>query len=337
MIKYLGSKRLLLDDIESCVDPTQHKTFVDLFSGTSRVGHRMKQKGYSVISNDYATYAKVLADTYVLADRKAYLKDTEILVKEYNNSSSKLCGYFTETFCCDSQFFHSKNGARVDWIREDLEKKSLDPLLKNIMLTSLMEAADRVDSTCGVQMAYLKRYAKRAYNDLTLRVPLLVDNKDSNIYDTYQMDSNLLVKQLDKTDIIYIDPPYNQHSYLGNYHIWESLCIWDKAEHYGVACKRIDTKVKKSDYNMKRKATAAMDNLISNLNCKRAIVSFNDEGFISKVEMEDLLKKYGNVVVHEKDYTRYVGAKIGIHNQKGKKVGKVSHLNNKEYLYVLDF
>ncbi|HVJ97682.1 MAG TPA: hypothetical protein VNC41_12710, partial [Acidimicrobiia bacterium] len=29
---------------------------------------------------------------------------------------------------------------------------------------------------------------------------------------------------------------------------------------------------------------------------------------------------------------RYVGAKIGIHNPNGKKVGKVSHLENLEYV-----
>jgi len=34
------------------------------------------------------------------------------------------------------------------------------------------------------------------------------------------------------------------------------------------------------------------------------------------------------------DYRRYVGAKIGIHDKTGKKVGKVSHLRNLEYLFV---
>ena len=53
--------------------------------------------------------------------------------------------------------------------------------------------------------------------------------------------------------------------------------------------------------------------------------------------MELLLNKYGGLSVKEIDYKRYVGAKIGIHNKKGKKVGKVGHLENKEYLYVLDF
>ena len=43
--------------------------------------------------------------------------------------------------------------------------------LEPILLTSLLEAADRVDSTTGVQMAYLKQWAPRALSRLDLRVP----------------------------------------------------------------------------------------------------------------------------------------------------------------------
>ena len=35
-----------------------------------------------------------------------------------------------------------------------------------MLIVSLMEAADRVDSTTGVQMAFLKQWAARSYNDL---------------------------------------------------------------------------------------------------------------------------------------------------------------------------
>ena len=34
------------------------------------------------------------------------------------------------------------------------------------------------------------------------------------------------------------------------------------------------------------------------------------------------------------DYKRYVGAQIGIYNPAGKKVGKVSHLRNTEYIFI---
>ena len=69
------------------------------------------------------------------------------------------------------------------------------------------------------------------------------------------------------------------------------------------------------------------------------VISFNNEGFIAREEMERLLADcYGreaSVVVVENDHKRYVGAQIGIYDPGGNKVGKVSHVRNKEYLYVV--
>jgi adenine-specific DNA-methyltransferase len=42
-------------------------------------------------------------------------------------------------------------------------------------LTSLIEAADRVDSTTGVQMAYVKQWAPRSAKPLELRMPGLLN------------------------------------------------------------------------------------------------------------------------------------------------------------------
>ena len=41
---------------------------------------------------------------------------------------------------------------------------------------------------------------------------------------------------------MYLDPPYNQHRYFTNYHVWETLVRWDEPEHYGIACKRVDAR-----------------------------------------------------------------------------------------------
>ena len=58
--------------------------------------------------------------------------------------------------------------------RRHREPSTADSPLYPVLLTSLIEAADRVDSTAGVQMAYLKQWAPRAHNRLTLRVPELL-------------------------------------------------------------------------------------------------------------------------------------------------------------------
>ena len=54
-------------------------------------------------------------------------------------------------------------------------------------------------------------------------------------------------------DLAYLDPPYNQHSYFANYHVWETLVRWDKPEVYGVASKRTDCRTRQSAFNSRRR------------------------------------------------------------------------------------
>ena len=338
MIKYLGSKRtlvpLILEAVRRAADA---KSVIDLFSGTSRVGHALKAAGYRVLANDHNAYASTLARCYVQADREDVLADAERLVREFNGLKGAP-GYFTETFCVKSRFFQPKNGERVDAIREAIAAKALPPELEAVMLVSLMEAADRVDSTTGVQMAYLKKWAPRAHNDLELRVPDVLPRAKHGKGEAHMLEALEAARRIE-ADLAYIDPPYNQHSYLGNYHIWESLVRWDKPPVYGVACKRIDCKERRSVYNLRRRCAEAMKELLAAVRAPVLIVSFNDEGYLARTDLEAMLSALwegrGKVTTLENDYKRYVGAQIGIYNPKGEKVGKVSHLRNREFLYVV--
>lgn len=337
MIKYLGSKRTLIPVILDTVRRVKDaRSVLDLFSGTSRVGHALKAAGYQVFANDHNAYAATLARCYVQADAEDVLDDARKLVDELNRLKGEP-GYFTETFCVQSRFFQPKNGERIDAIREAIANKGLDPELEAVMLVSLMEAADRVDSTTGLQMAYLKSWAPRAYNDLELRVPEVLPRAKHGKGRASQLDAFEAAKALE-ADIAYIDPPYNQHSYLGNYHIWETLVRWDKPEVYGVACKRIDVRERKSVFNSKRQFASAMQELLASVRAEVLVVSFSNEGYLGREEMEGILSGLwggeARVTTIENAFKRYVGAQIGIYNPKGEKVGKVSHLSNEEYIYV---
>lgn len=334
MIKYLGSKRLLVPRILSAIGELPRvSSVVDLFSGTSRVGHALKAAGYQVFANDHNAYAAILARAYVEADAEDVRPDAERLVRELSTLPGRP-GYFTETFCERSRFFQPKNGARIDAIREEIARKALPPELEAVLLVSLMEAADRVDSTTGVQMAYLKRWAPRAHNQLELRVPALLPRARHGKGRATQLDAGEASRQLE-ADLYYLDPPYNQHKYLGNYHVWESLVRWDKPEVYGTACKRLDVRTRSSAFNSRRRIRDALGEIIRAARARYLIVSFNDEGYIARDEMERLLGGRGHVTVLEHEYKRYVGAQIGIYSPQGEKVGRVSHLRNKEYLYLV--
>jgi len=335
VIKYIGSKRTLLPAVlETVAAAPDTRTVLDLFSGTSRVGHALKGAGYRVRANDHNAYAATLARCYVAADLDEIEHDAARLIAELDVLPGRP-GWFTDTFCEQSRFFQPKNGARVDAIRDAIAAKGLEPELEAVLLVSLMEAADRVDSTCGLQMAYLKQWAARAHNDLHLRLPDVLARPPAGKSEAHQLDALEAARTL-TADLAYLDPPYNQHSYLSNYHVWESLVLWDQPEVYGIACKRVDCRTRKSPFNSKRKFHDALTELIAAVDAKVLLVSFNNEGYIERAQMEALLSARGRVTVLSHDYKRYVGAQIGIYNPSGEKVGAVSHLRNLEYLYVVE-
>ncbi len=338
MIKYLGSKRTLVPLITEVVRRLPNvQSAIDLFAGTSRVGMGLKAAGLQVHANDHNRYAATLARCYVQADRETWLRQADQLVAELNALPTPMpsqYGWFTEIYCQQARFFQPINGARIETIREAIAGKGLDPELEAVLLVSLMEAADRVDSTTGVQMAYLKQWAARAHNPLVLRVPELLPQAAAGKGSAHELDALQAASQL-SADVAYLDPPYNQHKYIGNYHVWETLVRWDQPEVYGVAQKRIDVRDRHSDFNSRKRAVEALSAVIAQVRAKFLVVSFSDEGYITRAEMEAMLQSRGEVLVIERDFKRYVGAQIGIHNPQGVKVGSVSHLRNTEYLFVV--
>jgi adenine-specific DNA-methyltransferase len=330
MIKYIGSKRVLVPRIVELVRELGGvRTALDLFSGTARVGHALKAAGVRVTANDHLAYAHALARCYVQADGARVRRDAERLVAEYNAMPGRP-GWFTATYCEDARYLHPKNGARVEAIREDLARRGLEPDLEAVLLVSLMEAADRVDSTVGLQMAYLKTWAARAHGDLALRVPDVLDGPGvATLADARD------AAAAGEFDLVYADPPYNQHKYLGNYHVWETLVRWDRPEVYGVARKRVDCRDYRSPYNSTRAIHAELRALFAAVRARHLVVSFNDEGHVSRAEMEALLGEHGSVTTIDIAYKRHVGAKIGIYNPAGEKVGTPGRLSNREFLFVV--
>jgi adenine-specific DNA-methyltransferase len=330
MIKYLGSKRLLIPRILDIVSNLEGVQAVcDLFSGTSRVGFALKEAGYRVHANDCMNYAHVLAQTYVGTDANVI---QQCVIEEAIDRLNQLegeSGYFTQKFAEEAHYFQPANAARIDAIRGAIDNEA--GILRPVLLTALMEAADRVDSTVGVQMAYLKQWAQRASKPLRLRPPKLLPVPGEATRD----DALKLAPEI-TADLVYLDPPYNQHSYLGNYHIWESLVLNDGAETYGKANKRMDCRTRTSPFNMRTKARDALETVIHSLDVRYLILSFSDEGHISRSDIERILASWGRFRCEEVPFRRHVGARIGIYNPKGELVGKVSHVHNHEFLFVAE-
>jgi adenine-specific DNA-methyltransferase len=330
VIKFLGSKRTLVPVLGAVADALPVRSAADLFAGTTRVGQELRRRGLEVLSNDVTAFSEAFGQAYIAADATVDRARVRRIVAGLA-ALPPVDGYVTETFCRQSRYFRPENGMRIDAARAAIDHLDLDPVERGLVLTSLVEAADRVDSTCGVQMAYLKRWAPRAANPLELREPEPVSGPRGSVRTA---DANVLAPDLSGVDLAYIDPPYNQHSYLGNYHVWETIVRGDEPAHYGVARKRADCRTRKSAYNSRRDAWPALADLIERVATPWTIVSISDEGFHDPADVAALLGGRGHVGALRIGFKRYVGAQIGIHNPAGEVVGSVSHLRNTEWVFV---
>lgn len=332
MIKYLGSKRNLVPVLGELFARSGARTALDLFTGTTRVAQELCRRGGFVHANDTASYAYVFAQTYVET------RPEDVDPAELKEALERLAalpdrrGYLTETFCEQARYFQPHNGRRLDAIRAGIDDLYADSPLRPLLLTSLVEAADRVDSTVGLQMAYLKDWSARSHQPLRLRPPQLVPGTGL----AYQQDAAELLPDLPRVDFAYLDPPYNQHRYFTNYHVWETLVRGDAPEHYGKACKRADARdaETKSPWNSKRTMPAEFARVLEAVDADVTVVSFSNEGFVPLPELVEMASVRGEVRVLDYDYDRYIGARLGIYSPQGVKVGTVSHTRNVEHVLV---
>jgi adenine-specific DNA-methyltransferase len=332
MIKYIGSKRRLVPALARICAAADARTALDLFTGTTRVAQAFKGCGAKVTAVDTARYAEMFARCYIATDASE-IDDRDLAdAIRHLDALPGEPGYFTDTFCVQSRFVQPFNGARVDAIRDAIARDHAGSPLEPILLTSLIEATDRVDSTTGLQMAYVKQWATRSASPLALRVPELLEGVGRAV----RADASGVTHTLGEFDLAYLDPPYNQHRYFTNYHVWETLVAWDAPAHYGVACKRIDARdpSTKSVFNAKREMPAALERVIRDVRARVVVVSYNDEAWVGINDLHDMCAVHGHVEVLEFDSRRYVGAQIGIHNLQGERVGTVSHVRNREYLLI---
>jgi adenine-specific DNA-methyltransferase len=333
LIKYLGSKRRLVGELGRLFAASGAVTALDLFTGTTRVAQEFCRRGGFVTCVDTAAYSQVLAECYVVTDA------ADVDAGELAEALGRLDalpgrrGYVTEVFCEHARYFHPDNGQRIDAIREGIDELYGDHPLRPVLLTALLEAADRVDSTVGLQMAYLKEWAPRALRPLKLVAPTLTPGTGRALLG----DAAQLASVLDLVELAYLDPPYNQHRYFTNYHVWETLVRWDAPAHYGVACKRVDARdaATRSPFNSKRTMPAALARVIEEVRATTVVVSFSNEGFVPLPDLVEMCAVRGHPVeVLAFDTRRYIGQRLGVFGPHGRKVGVPGPERNVEYVLV---
>ena len=125
-------------------------------------------------------------------------------------------------------------------------------------------------------------------------------------------------------DVIYLDPPYNQHPYGSNYFMLNTI-IKNELEQDISKVSGIPNNWTRSKYNSITYIKETMQELVDLCitKSKYVILSYNNEGLINMSEWKEILKKY-NYKKYELLYDTYKGSRNL--NRRSNKVLEIMYL-----------
>jgi len=350
-IKYAGSKDKIIPYILKLVYKLEPKKVLDGFSGTTRVSQAFAKLGYRVIANDFAVWSKVFAECYLLNKKpKEYYQK----IVDYLNNLPGRYGWFSEHYGGEPKKKGPKrpwqihNTMKLDAIREEIDKIAKNEIEKSVLLTSLILALDKVESTVGHYASYLKEWAPRSYKTMQLEVPKFIIS-DQN-HEVYQEDIFNLVPKIE-VDLAYYDPPYGSGNekmppsrvrYQAYYHIWTTIIKNDQPELFGTTNRRVDSsdKISYSPFEDFRKnkagkfiAMEAIEKLIQETQSKFILFSYSSGGRVPFNDLVNAFSKKSKIIeIQEINYKKNVMSSMRWTNEWVKEKEEP----HKEYLFLLE-
>jgi len=324
-MRYIGSKKLLLGEIERVIDENVQsaETFCDIFSGTVCVGNYFKKK-YKVITNDLLYFSYCIQQAIIENNTVPKFEKLGFTPVEYFNEldSNELTELKKEKrFCVNNyspaggrMYLSESNALKIDYIRNKIKDWHGEGLINDFefyyLIAVLVETIPFVSNISGTYGAYNKFWDKRSLNDIVLKDIEVIDNGKANR--AFNQDGNELIKSI-SGDILYVDPPYNKRQYSSNYHLLETVAKYDFPNLKGVTGLR-ENEVK-SNYCKKNVVLKSFEDLIKNAKFEHIIVSYSTEGLMGVNDIEAVLRKYGtSCKMYEIDYRRFKSNKVKTNN-----------------------
>lgn len=343
IMRFIGSKALLLDNIEHVVNVNttgKERIFCDLFSGTSAVARHFKPY-YEVYSNDLLHFSYVIQKATIennlkpkfpklvaigIVDPFKFLEETQIDTLNYSDDKNFITKHYTPHDDCERMYISNKNATRIDFIRNTIEawKKTdlLDETEYYYLLAGLIEGVPNISNITGTYGAYLKQWDKRTFKEFEMARLDVIDN--NRINKCYNKDANKLIQDLEG-DILYLDPPYNSRQYAPNYHLLETISKYDYPKIQGITGMR-PYEDAKSSFCVKSEVLEAFEDLIDKASFTNIILSYSTDGLMAPEQIETILKKHGL----PKTYKKY---EIPYRKYKSKVSKETRTLN--EYLFYI--
>lgn len=342
-LNYIGSKLSLLDFIHFIVQKEIKEDISvvgDLFAGTGIVGQSFKRKGYKVIANDIQYYSFVLNKKFLtnndflkfeglkdeIPNLFNYDKKERILhlLKYLNNLKDKKKEFIFDNYSLGGSkgqkferlYFSDENAIKIDTIRLKIEnwfkEKKICEGEYFYLLGTLIEASDKVANTASVYGAFLKSLKKTAQKELQLEYnEIIFGNKENIVFN----DDIINILNVEKIDLLYLDPPYNARQYCSNYHMLETISKYDYPQLSGKTGLR-NYQEQKSKFCSRKSVKEEFKKIVKKTNAKYILLSYNNEGLMTIKDVQEILSLRGEPKTFILKYKRFKADKTENRNHK---------------------
>ena len=336
LLTYIGNKRTLLGHIGRAVGKVQERLgkkqlrILDAFAGSGIVSRYLKSQASLIISNDIEDYAAVVGRCYL---RNKSSVNWPLLLTEINDLNERVdrChlgkGFIEDLYAPEDEdhitkedrvFYTRENARRLDNYRRLIEE--VTPEHRDLILAPLLSEASIHANTAGVFKGFYKNSVTKVgqfggtKGDALSRIratiklaPPILSRYECDVQ-VLRQDANETVKNCRQLDLVYIDPPYNQHPYGSNYFMLNLLVHYERPEHISKVS-GIPINWRRSDYNVRSRSAVRFRQLVQTVDANFLLISFNNEGFISPQEMTAILQEIGTVDVLELPYNTFRGSR----------------------------
>jgi len=337
LITCIGNKRRLLPFLYKGFLKIREKVgkekmvILDGFVGSGATARLLKAFASELYVNDLEDYAETLNRAYLANKSEINIKKLEKYINWLNENKLKLktdeVGFIEKNYAPKDDnniqqgervFYTNKNAKIIDNLRKLIDEVPEE--YKHFCLASLLVEASIHTNTSGVFKGFHKyngngHFGGRGENALSrIKKEIVLDVPEFSDFEcpvfVYKRDVNELVKdkKIPFFDLVYYDPPYNQHPYGSNYFMLNIINGGKPVEiQNGVS--GIAKEWNRSAYNKKKIAEEAMNQLLADTRAKFIAISYNDEGIIPIDVFKKILSQYGKWELMEQDYNTYRGSR----------------------------
>lgn len=318
--RYIGNKSRLIGRLMPIITEIAEpgSTVADLMCGTASVSEALRVAGYRVIASDIMTFAAQHARVRLTMDTApefAGLGRSYVDILRELQDLAPINGYMVREYSPSGQpaggqpargYFTVENAGKIDAISKQINQWNEEGRLSenelSLLRHDLVLATNRVANIAGTYGHFRSKWSNGSLSPLTLEPTQFIFG--------YRIDHKVLqgpAEELAPTlsgSLCYLDPPYMKRQYAANYHLVETIARGDEPPAVGMSGLR-PWRDQYSDFCSKVKIRSAFSQIIGGMDCPHFLISYSEDGLLSRDDLEKLLSEHGGVRCIEISHQRF--------------------------------